>query len=76
MVSILETTLHMALQYVKSQAIAAELAQVGESQLAAGLWIGLAIGGCFGLALGLAPQVFTLIWFSRRKIVEEVATWR
>lgn len=76
MVSILETTLHTAVQYVKGQAIAAELAQVGESQLAAQMWIGFAIGGCIGIAFGLGPQVFTLIWFSRKKIVEEVAQWR
>jgi hypothetical protein len=37
---------------------------------------GVVIGAVFGILFGVALQTFVLIWFSRRKIVEEVATWR
>ena len=35
----------------------------------------LVAGSCVGLPIGLAIPVFTLIWFSRRKIKDEVANW-
>ncbi len=36
------------------------------------LWVGLVVG----TALGVAYPIFCLIWFRRRKIREEIRTWR
>ncbi|MHC4443904.1 MAG: hypothetical protein ACYTF1_02960 [Planctomycetota bacterium] len=39
------------------------------------MFVGMLIGTCFGLIWGWALPVFMLIWFSRRKIKEEVVSW-
>ena len=75
MLSILSLAINIALQILMFQATFAELARLGESQRAAELWIGVAIGGFFAIVFGLALQVFVLIWFSRKKIVAEVSQW-
>jgi hypothetical protein len=76
MASLLTMALNVALQIVLFQSASAELTRMGEGHLAAQLWIGVVIGAVFGILFGVALQTFVLIWFSRRKIVEEVATWR
>jgi hypothetical protein len=75
MASILSLALNVALQYLMFQATVTELTNAGESQFIDQLWIGVAIGGCFGILFGLALQTFTLIWFSRQKVKDEVAQW-
>lgn len=58
------------------QATTAELQQRNEGNLVNQMWLGAAIGGCFAILLGIAYQVFMLIWMSRSKIKNEVAQWR
>lgn len=76
MASLLLMALNVALQILLFQSAMAELQRTGDAHLANQLWVGVAIGGCFGILFGVALQAFVLIWFSRRKIIEEVAQWR
>lgn len=46
------------------------------SQVPGGAFLGIMlVSMCFGGVISLAAPVFALIWFSRRKIRDEVATW-
>lgn len=40
------------------------------------LMVGIFAGMCGGAIFGIAPPVFALIWFARRKIKDEVAAWK
>jgi hypothetical protein len=42
---------------------------------AAGQYIGLAIGGCMVLVLGVALPLFALYWFMREPVRAEIALW-
>jgi len=39
------------------------------------MFVGVLFGACFGLIWGWGPPIFTLIWFSRAPIKQEVAGW-
>lgn len=74
--SILMLAINVVFQVLMFQATADELRQMGEAQSIGRLWIGVAITAFFVLVFGLALQLFVLIWFSRRKVREEMASWR
>ena len=63
---------------VQADALAAMSEGADTPQLQAeemGQTVGLYIGGCFGLIMGLAMPIFLLIWFMRSPIKNEVAGW-
>jgi hypothetical protein len=76
LVSLLMLALNIGLQILMAQAMLVELEKAGESQLAGRLWLTLGIQAILTLLFGLATQGFVLLWFSRRKIKQEVAQWR
>lgn len=71
----------VAASVVSAAGMSGMLAQMQQQNPAAasvppGMMAGFVIGGaCVGLVMGLGPPVFTLIWFGRRKIKDEVSTW-
>jgi hypothetical protein len=76
MASLFVMMLNIALQILIYRAASDSLVQGGDSDRMAELWLGAGFGACFGLVFGLALQAFVLIWFSRKKIIAEVAEWR
>jgi len=63
--------------YMTQQAMMEAMIQNNPNMAAnPGMMIGASIGVFIGLVWGLALPVFMLIWFSRAKVKQEVATWR
>lgn len=75
LVALILAILNIGLQVVMTQAISAKLHEQGETAAAAGAWASAAFGLCIGIVLGMGWPVFLIIWFSRQKIKNEVATW-
>jgi hypothetical protein len=67
---------NLGLQVLMTQSMANALAQEGHGQRVTELWGGASFGLCIGLAFGAALPIFSLIWFSRGKIRNEVFSWR
>jgi len=76
MASTLFLAINIAYQSVLFRATLAELTQANAGHRVGELWLGAVIGGIFAVVFGLVFQIFTLIWFSRRKIKEEISLWR
>lgn len=48
----------------------------GPAPMPPGVLETMVLGGmCVGLVFGIAPPIFALVWFARRTIKDEVATW-
>ena len=76
MTSLFMLSLDIALQILTFQAAAAELNQLDQGQRVGEIWVSHVVQGFFIVLFGVAFQVFLLVWFSRARIKDEVATWR